>query len=202
MTDGLTQLRNAYPKSEFIRSTDPLFRPVSIHNAPDGTLYLVDMYTGIIQDAQFVGPEFVPAEEGRAVRPRQAAQLRPHLADHLRRHGARSARSRACTARRRAAGQHLEHPNGWWRDTAQKLLVLKQDKSVVPTLKTMARTSANQLARIHALWTLEGLGSLDAALVRELMKSPDPLIRIQAIRASEIVLQGAATNPSPPTTRR
>ena len=81
--------------------------------------------------------------------------------------------------------QHLEHPNGWWRDTAQKLLVLKQDKSVVPTLKTMARTSTNQLARIHALWTLEGLGSLDAALVRELMKSPDPLIRIQAIRASE-----------------
>ena len=70
--------------------------------------------------------------------------------------------------------EHLEHPNGWWRDTAQKLLVLKQDKSVVPALKTMARTSANQLARIHALWTLEGLGSLDAALVRELMKSPDP----------------------------
>ena len=56
VTDGLTQLRNAYPKSEFIRSTDPLFRPVCIINAPDGTLYLMDMYTGIIQDAQFVGP--------------------------------------------------------------------------------------------------------------------------------------------------
>ena len=81
--------------------------------------------------------------------------------------------------------QHLEHPNGWWRDTAQKLLVLKQDRSVVPTLKTMARSSSNQLARIHALWTSKGLGSLDAALVRELMKSPDPQVRIQAIRASE-----------------
>ncbi len=56
VTEGLTQLRNAYPGSEFVRSTDPLFRPVAIHNAPDGTLYLVDMYTGIIQDAQFVGP--------------------------------------------------------------------------------------------------------------------------------------------------
>ena len=56
VTDGLTQLRNAYPKSEFLRSTDPLFRPVAITNAPDGTLYLMDMYTGIIQDAQFVGP--------------------------------------------------------------------------------------------------------------------------------------------------
>ena len=49
----------------------------------------------------------------------------------------------------------------------------------------MARGSANQLARIHAMWTLEGLGALDAKLVRELMKSPDPQIRIQAIRASE-----------------
>ena len=54
--EGLTQLQNAYPKSEFVRSTDPLFRPVAIHNTPDGTLMLVDMYTGIIQDAQFVGP--------------------------------------------------------------------------------------------------------------------------------------------------
>ena len=81
--------------------------------------------------------------------------------------------------------KHLEHPNGWWRDTAQKLLVLKQDKSVAGALRTMARSNANQLARIHALWTLEGLDSLDAALVRELMKSPDPQIRIQAIRASE-----------------
>ena len=55
VNDGLTQLQNAYPKSEFIRSTDPLFRPVNINNAPDGTLYLMDMYVGIIQDAQFVG---------------------------------------------------------------------------------------------------------------------------------------------------
>ena len=64
---------------------------------------------------------------------------------------------------------HLSHPNGWWRDTAQQLLVLKQDKSVVPALQTIVRTSKNLLARFHALWTLEGLGALDAALTRELL---------------------------------
>ena len=184
-TDGLTQLRNAYPKSEFIRSTDPLFRPVCIVNAPDGTLYLMDMYTGIIQDAQFVGAGFVPAAQGRAVRSRQAAQLGPHLADHVRGDGSGSAQPKMYSETPAQLVEHLNHPNGWWRDTAQKLLVLKQDKSVVPALKTMARTSANQLARIHALWTLEGLGSLDAPLARELMKSPDPQLRVQAIRASE-----------------
>src|SRR6185369_1957975 len=85
---------------------------------------------------------------------------------------------------------HLTDPNGWWRDTAQQLIILKQDKSVVPTLKDMARTSSNQLARIHALWTLEGLGSADAALVRELMASPDAQIRQQAIRVSETLYKG------------
>ena len=62
----------------------------------------------------------------------------------------------------------LSHPNGWWRDTAQQLLVLKQDKSVVPALQQMVKASrrrraGNLLARFHALWTLEGLGALDAA---------------------------------------
>ena len=85
---------------------------------------------------------------------------------------------------------HLTDPNGWWRDNAQRILVLKQDKSVVPTLKTMAQSSSNQLARIHALWTLEGLGSADPALLRELMKSPDAQIRQQAIRASETLYKG------------
>ena len=35
------------------------------------------------------------------------------------------------------------------------------------------------------MWTLEGLGALDAALVREQMKDPNPRMRVQAIRASE-----------------
>ena len=85
---------------------------------------------------------------------------------------------------------HLEHPNGWWRDTAQKLLVLRQDKSVVPALKTMARTSSNQLARIHALWTLEGLGALDAALVRELMKHPGSADPHSGDPRERVALQG------------
>ena len=79
----------------------------------------------------------------------------------------------------------LNHPNGWWRDTAQQLLVLKQDPSVVPALTQMARRSENLYARFHALWTIEGLGALTPALVRELMEDPNPQMRIQAIRASE-----------------
>ncbi len=39
--------------------------------------------------------------------------------------------------------------------------------------------------RFGALWTLEGLGALDPALVRDEMKDPNPRMRVQAIRASE-----------------
>ena len=53
--DGVTRLANPYEKEhgEFIRSTDPLFRPVNMITAPDGTLYIVDMYRGIIQQAEW-----------------------------------------------------------------------------------------------------------------------------------------------------
>ena len=46
-----------------------------------------------------------------------------------------------------------------------------------------ARTTYS--ARVHALWTLEGLGALDAALVRDLLHDPEPRVRVQALRASE-----------------
>ena len=80
---------------------------------------------------------------------------------------------------------HLGHRNGWWRDTAQQLLVLKQDKSVVPALLTRLKTSPNLLERFHVLWTLEGLGALEPAIVRQQMEAREPRMRIQAIRASE-----------------
>ena len=63
---------------------------------------------------------------------------------------------------------YLDHPNGWCRDNAQQLIIVRNDQSVVPLLKQISRgeqTSIKQkpgaLARIHALWTLEGLGAID-----------------------------------------
>ena len=164
-TEGLTQLRNVYPLSEFIRSTDPLFRPVDVTTAPDGTMYITDMYRGIIQESQWSGPGTYLRQRIDQYGARQGRAARPHLAADVRGHGRRTDApqhaDRDAGAARRAS---RAMPNGWWRDTAQQLLVLKQDKSVVPALKQLARRRPNQLARIHALWTLEGLASADAAL--------------------------------------
>jgi mono/diheme cytochrome c family protein len=201
--EGLTQLRNVYPQSEFINSADQLFRPVNISNAPDGTVYIADMYHGIIQELQWSGP-------GSYLR----AKIEQYQLDKIAQHG-RIWRLRydgraAVPATATNIGQpaipaitpdftpprmysetpaqlvaHFSHPNGWWRDTAQRLLILKQDTSVVPVLEQTVRSSDNLLARFHALWTLEGLGALKPAVVRAAMEDKNPRMRIQAIRASE-----------------
>src|SRR4029079_10094682 len=80
---------------------------------------------------------------------------------------------------------HLTHPNGWWRDTAQKLIVFKGDKSVVPALKEMARSHADPIARLHALWTLDGLESADAAFLMEKLHDRDARVRSAAVRICE-----------------
>src|SRR5262249_54251705 len=187
--EGLTEIKNAHFYDEFVKSTDPLFRPVDIATAPDGTLYVTDMYRGIIQESQFLGlngaqPSYIKqridqygldkvVDHGRIWRlsyegmPRDKTM--PRMLDET--------PAQLVT--------HLSHPNGWWRDTAQQLLVLKQDKSVVPALVTLARQKTNLLARFHALWTLEGLNALTPELTRELMSDAEPRVRRQAIRASE-----------------
>ena len=210
-TEGFTQLRNAYPGSEFILSTDPLFRPINIQTAPDGTIYIADMYHGIIQESnwtrpgsylrrkieqyqldkiiahgriwrlRFDGLPLVPATPaGPAAQATPEIPAQPALALD-------PERPRMLDETPAQLVAHLSHANGWWRDTAQQLLVQRQNKSVVPSLQQLARNSsaANPVPRFHAIWTLEGLGALDLALVRELMKDANPRVRVQALRASE-----------------
>jgi len=188
--DGLTQLRNAHPMSEFLRSLDPLFRPVDMATGPDGVMYIADMYRGIVEGAQW-------AMRGRYLR----QKIEQYGLDKINDHGRVWRLTYDGIARDRTKPRmlsetptqlvsHLSHPNGWWRDTAQQLLVLKQDRSVVPSLQRTVRTSRNLLARFHALWTIEGLGALDASLVRQAMADPEPRMRIQAIRASETLYKG------------
>ena len=140
-TAGLTQLQNVYPGSEFIRSLDPLFRPVDITTGPDGTLYIADMYRGMIEGAEW-------AKQGTYLREKINQYQLDKVIGHgrvwrLTYDGIARDRTRPRMLEEPAARlvTHLSHPNGWWRDTAQQLLVLKQDRSVAPALRAMVRNS-------------------------------------------------------------
>lgn len=192
---GLTVLSNPYQesKSEFLRSTDACFRPLNFNTGPDGTLYIVDMYRGIIQEGNWV-------REGSYLR----KVVQQYSFDKVAGHGRiwrlvhdttkLGPQPKMFSESPADLVPHLEHPNGWWRDTAQRLLILKQDPSVVPALVDMARKNPNYLARLHALWTLEGLNALTPALIREKFHDDHPQLRVAAIRLSESLFKKGDTS--------
>ncbi|MBC8766825.1 cytochrome C [Arenibacter sp. BSSL-BM3] len=197
--NGKKVLYNAYDEAEFLASTDLNFRPVQAQTGPDGSLYIVDMYRGIIQEGNWT-------REGSHLRP---VILRKGLDKNIGRgriyrivHEEIEPDGKPNLLDKSAEKlvDYLGHPNGWYRNTAQKLIILKGDMSVVPKLKELARDNESfwtknfgdkdyPRERVHALWTLEGLGVLDKPLILEKLNDVDPRVRITAIRLSEEFLK-------------
>ena len=164
---------------EFLASRDVWFRPVQFANAPDGTLYVVDMYRELIEGAAFLPPELLKLvdvaggiDRGRIYRvaPDGFRQPKP---------------PRLGTATTAELVALLEHPNGWHRDTAARLLYEKQDKTTVPALRKLAVESKVAVARMHALHALAGLGSLNGEQVVAATRDADPRVREHALRLAE-----------------
>ena len=185
--DGTVAAVHGYEGGAFLASTDERFRPVNTYSAPDGTLYVVDLYRGVIEHRDFqttylreriLEKDLVePVGLGRIYR--IAYEDTPP----------RSEPPRLADASSEELVEHLSHPNGWWRDTAQRLLVERGDAAVVPALREMARSAEDVRTRLHALWTLEGLGALEAATVRQAFADASPHVRAAAVRLAELWLR-------------
>jgi len=172
----------AYDRGEFITSTDERFRPVYLSNAPDGTLYLVDMYHGIIQHRGYITEYLRDQILARKLdTPNGHGRIYRIVHDTTRR-DRQPPRSRASNA---TLLELLRHPNGWWRDTAQRLLVERGDTSVTAQLRRLVNTAIDPRTRLHALWTLDGLHSLDTPTVLGALKDRSKDIRVSAIRLAE-----------------
>jgi putative membrane-bound dehydrogenase-like protein len=181
--DGLLTARNAYDKTEFLTSTDERFRPVNLATGPDGALYVVDMYKGILQHRIYVTTYLRGQIEERGLdKPLHMGRIYrivPLNAEPARHPDLAKASSEALI-------QHLAHKNGWRRDTAQRLLVERGDTSLIPALEQMLKSSKSVLARLHALWTLEGLQAVDRIAIRLALKDRDPRIRAAGVRLAEV----------------
>jgi len=169
-------------KVEFIASRDTWFRPVQFANAPDGTLYFIDMYREIIEHPWSL-PENIKKlldlnsgdNRGRIYRIAPDG-FKPPPAPRL---------GRASTAE--LVGT-LENRNGWHRDTASRLLYERQDPAAVPLLVKMLSSSGFPLARLHALYALQGLAALTAEQVLKALEDPDAAVRQHAVKLSESFL--------------
>ena len=180
--NGRIDAHDAYAKGEFLASTDERFRPVNLFSAPDGTLYVVDMYRGVVQDVQF------QTEYLRDYIVRHQLELPVHKGRIWRVVHDTTTRDRKPSLSKETPDRLvavLSHPNGWWRDTAQQLLVQRGDRSVVPALKELALAASDYRAKLHALWTLDGLDAIDADTVTRSLADRSPDVRASAIRLSE-----------------
>ncbi len=181
--------RNAYDKAEFLASTDERFRPVNLYNAPDGTIYMVDMYRGIIQYGAFMTPYLRKEILDRGLdKPIGLGRIFRIV------HETTQPRKPPLLSKAKNADlvAYLSGANGWHRDMAQQLLVQRGDLSVVPALEKLAATGAQPLGRLHALWTLEGLNKLDPDLLFSLTADKD-----SNVRASAVALCRRALNKQP-----
>jgi mono/diheme cytochrome c family protein/glucose/arabinose dehydrogenase len=185
-TNGTMTGHEAYAHEDFLASSDERFRPVSLYNGPDGALYLVDFHRGELEHRLSVttylrrqikarGLE-KPLGLGRIYRITYGTSdpVRPTLAD--------------LTSAQLV--EKLDSPNGWIQDTAQRLLVERDNPAVFAALKTQAVEATNPVTQIHTAWTLDGLGQTDKELLFALMASPHPKVRATGVRLTENFLRG------------
>ena len=166
---------------EFLASTDPWFRPASFTVGPDGYLYVIDMYRQHIETPLSIPEDlkeemdfYNGSEMGRIYRivPENATpkeSITPNLRDR----------------ETHELAELLAHPNQWWRLQAQRLLLERQEASVIPAVKSLFADHEDPRARLHALFVLEGLHSLDAEVVQQAMKDPHPGVREHGLILSE-----------------
>jgi mono/diheme cytochrome c family protein/glucose/arabinose dehydrogenase len=184
--DGTTlRARNAYDKAEFFSSTDERFRPVFISNAPDGTLMVVDFYRGVLQDRASTTlylKEYIQKRKLDAPTGVGRGRVYRIVHDGVQRDPIRPQLSRASPAQLVEA---LSHPNGWWRDTAQRLLVERSAVNVIPALKALAASTAPPRTRVKALWVLDGTDNIDVATVNKALTDGSRDVRTSAVRLAE-----------------
>jgi hypothetical protein len=174
--------RKAYDRGEFLASTDERFRPVFLTNAPDGTLYIADMYRGIIEHrisiTEYLRDQIVAR---KLEQPTGYGRIYRVMHETTRRDTTRPFAS----ASPQQLVDALSHPNGWRRDTAQRLLVERGAKTVIPALSALAAKAPDWRTRLHALWTLDGVDAIQPANVVAALEDPSRDVRAAAIRIAE-----------------
>lgn len=169
--------------NEFLASTDNWFRPVFLANAPDGAIYICDMYRETIEH-----PQYLPEE----IRKRTRFDGGKDKGRIYRVTGSASRKSQTNFAKRdtKSLIDLLAHPDGWWRDTAHRLLLERLDRSVTPDLARVANRSPSPQARVHALNLLDALHALDNRILAAALADKHAPVREHALRLAEPRLSG------------
>ena len=165
--EGKLMLRKAEPEGkEFFRSSDFNSRFINTAVGPDGCLYITDMYRGIIQDAPWYGSS--NREFARRTGVNKHIQMGRIWRIRHQDHRPYQEKPQMLSESTEELVRHLQNPIGWWRDTAQKLILLRNDREkAIPLLEGLFRFTQSPLPRIHALWTLDGMQAITSEIKKE-----------------------------------
>ncbi|MGE0606301.1 MAG: PVC-type heme-binding CxxCH protein [Pirellulales bacterium] len=172
---------------EFLASSDIWFRPCQYSNAPDGNLYVLDVYREVIEHPASLPPpikKHLDLTSGRGM-----GRIYRIVPDGYQQR-ALPKFDTAPTAELVAA---LAHPNGWHRDTAARVLWERQDKAAIGPLRKLAAESKSSLGRMHAMYVLDGMSALRVEDVLPRLSDEHPGVRQHAARLSEQFAQGDAS---------
>lgn len=187
--NGTVSAENAYFQSEFLTSTDERFRPVNLYNGPDGCLYVVDFYRGLIQHRIYLTTYLRKQIESRGLEnPTDLGRIYRVKWTGMRQRVKPSTLDKSNNI---DLVKGLSSDNGWMRDTAQRLIIESNNNGIAAQLKRLAQRSTKAPTRRHALWALEGIGELDVRTLRLALNDTDAKNRATAIRLSEPFITGS-----------
>ena len=173
------QAERADDGKELLSCSDNWCRPVNFVNTPDGSLFILDMYRETVEHPHSIPEEIKQylhltsgSDRGRIyrlvspgmkrIKPKKLGVMSP--SDLV---------------------QELASTNSWNRETAQRLLWERQDKSVVSEIEKLLSTTQNPLGKLHALYTLDGLAALLPKHLLIGLQDGNPRLRAHAIRLAE-----------------
>lgn len=179
---GLTFFNRRAPdeqRSEFLASSDSWFRPTTARTGPDGALWVVDMVRLVIEHPEWIDDTYEKQLDLRA----------GHQLGRIYRVVPQDKPLREVPRFDRLSMEQLvarlESPNGIQRDLAQRLLLERGDEEAIRPLKQLVLDSPQPLARLHALYTLDGLNGLDNDTLAHTLADEHPGVRRHAVRLSE-----------------
>ncbi len=166
--------------AEFFASSDDWCRPVFLADGPDGALYMVDMYRAVIEHPEWMPPELKKRPDLNEGKDR--GRIWRIVPENLHTRPPRPKLSKATTEE---LVRLLEHDNAWWRTTAQRLLLQRNDPKAVELLRRLTESSQKPVARVTAAWLLDCLKSLNLNLLLRLLADDHPRVRENALKLIE-----------------
>ncbi len=187
--------------TNLIVSDDEWFAPIMAEVGPDGAVWVIDWYNYIVQHNPT--PKGFQTGDGNAYENKLRDQRFGRIYKIVWRAGKPTVAPKLAGASPEQLVFALTNENLLWRRHAQRLLVERRRKDVVPALISLVRNQRQDeiglnVGAIHALWTLAGLNAIDtdpAALVATLdaLHHPSPGVRRTAVTVlPRSVANGAA----------